>query len=141
MSRWSEHVKKYAKKHKMSYQQANKNDKCKEAYQKKKKRMSPKKKKTSPVKRRLNMERSGYPELPMNEIQIEAAKVARSKTNKYMDDIRNNNYQFERDELHKSGCNRKDNYHSCYNKIYIYEMVNKGFSPDGLQLTGSTKTY
>ena len=37
MTAWSDHVKKYAKKHKMSYQQANKNAKCKEAYQKKKK--------------------------------------------------------------------------------------------------------
>ena len=40
MTEWSEHVKRYAKKHKMTYQQANKNDKCKEAYRKK--RMSPK---------------------------------------------------------------------------------------------------
>jgi len=39
MTEWSEHVKKYAKKHKMSYRQASMDSKCKEAYQKKKKRM------------------------------------------------------------------------------------------------------
>ena len=46
MTEWSEHVKRYAKKHKMTYQQANKNDKCKEAYRKK--RMSPKRMKMHP---------------------------------------------------------------------------------------------
>ena len=122
MTVWSEHVNRYAKKHKMSYRQASMDTKCKEAYKKKKKRMSPKKKKTSPVKKRLNMERSRYLELPMNEIQIEASRVARYKTNKYMDDIKNNNYQFEDYELYRSGCNRHDNYNSCYNKIYNYEI-------------------
>ena len=37
MTAWSDHVRRYAKKHKMSYQQANTNPKCKEAYQKKRK--------------------------------------------------------------------------------------------------------
>ncbi len=40
MTEWSEHVKRYAKKHKMSYRQASMDSKCKEAYQKKKKRMN-----------------------------------------------------------------------------------------------------
>ena len=39
MSEWSDHVKRYAKKHKISYQQANTNPNCKESYRKK--RMSP----------------------------------------------------------------------------------------------------
>ena len=43
MTEWSEHVKRYAKRHKMSYRQTSMNGKCKEAYQKKKKRMSPRK--------------------------------------------------------------------------------------------------
>ena len=41
MTEWSDHVKKYAKKYKMSYRQSSMDSKCKEAYQKKKKRMSP----------------------------------------------------------------------------------------------------
>ena len=41
MSKWSEHVKRYAKKHKMSYREASMDSRCKEAYRKKKKRMSP----------------------------------------------------------------------------------------------------
>ena len=56
MSAWSEHVKRYAKKHKMSYQQANTNSKCKEAYQKKKlgsRRKTSPRRKTS-QRRRLN---------------------------------------------------------------------------------------
>ena len=51
MTQWSEHVKKYAKKNKMSYQQANTNKKCKEEYQKKKR--------TSPNKKRMNMPGGG----------------------------------------------------------------------------------
>jgi len=36
MSKWSEHVKKFAKKHKMTYRQASMNSKCKESYRRKK---------------------------------------------------------------------------------------------------------
>ena len=44
MTKWSEHVKKHAKKHKMSYRQASMDSKCKESYRKmSKKRMSPRK--------------------------------------------------------------------------------------------------
>jgi len=39
MTEWSEHVKRYAKKHKMSYREASMSAKCKESY--KKKKMSP----------------------------------------------------------------------------------------------------
>ena len=40
MTSWSDHVKRFAKKHKMSYREASMSSKCKESYQKKKK-MSP----------------------------------------------------------------------------------------------------
>ena len=50
MTKWSEYVKKYAKKHKLSYREANMDEKCKKGYQRKKKRMSP---------RRMNMGRGG----------------------------------------------------------------------------------
>ena len=44
MTKWSDHVKKYAKKHKMSYREASMDSKCKESYRKmSKKRMSPRK--------------------------------------------------------------------------------------------------
>ena len=44
MTKWSEHVKKYAKKYKMSYRDASMDSKCKESYQKmSKKRMSSRK--------------------------------------------------------------------------------------------------
>jgi hypothetical protein len=44
MTKWSEHVKKHAKKHKMSYREASMDSKCKESYRKmSKKRMSPRK--------------------------------------------------------------------------------------------------
>lgn len=36
MSEWSKHVHRFAKKHNMSYKQANSNRKCKEAYKKRK---------------------------------------------------------------------------------------------------------
>ena len=56
MTKWSEHVKKHAKKHKMSYREASMNSKCKESYRKmSKKRMSPRKmskKRMSPRKKR-----------------------------------------------------------------------------------------
>ena len=58
MTDWSDHVKRYAKKHKMSYREANTNSKCKEAYQKKKKRMSPRKMKMpgrQPVARHIHL--------------------------------------------------------------------------------------
>src|SRR6056300_946330 len=61
MTKWSDHVKKYAKKHKMSYREASMDSKCKESYRKmSKKRMSPRKmskKRMSPrkmSKRRMN---------------------------------------------------------------------------------------
>ena len=56
MTAWSDHVKKYAKKHKMSYQQANKNTECKEAYQKKKK-ISPSRILSGSPKRRAKLAR------------------------------------------------------------------------------------
>ncbi len=68
MTKWSDHVKKHAKKHKMSYREASMDSKCKESYRKKrmsprkmsKKRMSPRKmskKRMSPrkmSKKRMN---------------------------------------------------------------------------------------
>ena len=36
MTEWSDHVKRYAKKHKMTYQQANKNSKCRKLIKKRK---------------------------------------------------------------------------------------------------------
>jgi len=51
MSKWSEHVKRYARKHKMSYREASMDSKCKESYRKK--RMSPRK--MSPKKKRMNL--------------------------------------------------------------------------------------
>ena len=50
MTEWSKHVHRFAKKHNMTYKQANVSKKCKEAY--KKRKTSPRKK--SPRKRRMN---------------------------------------------------------------------------------------
>ena len=54
MTKWSEHVKKHAKKHKMSYREASMDSKCKESYRKK--RMSPRKmsKKKGSTRRKMN---------------------------------------------------------------------------------------
>ena len=41
MTEWSEHVKRYAKKYKMSYRKASMDSKCKESYERKKKKTSP----------------------------------------------------------------------------------------------------
>ena len=41
MTEWSEYVKRYAKRHKLTYREASMDEKCKEGYQRKKKRMSP----------------------------------------------------------------------------------------------------
>ena len=49
MTEWSKHVHRFAKKHNMSYKQANVSKKCKEAY--KKRKTSPRRK-TSPKKKR-----------------------------------------------------------------------------------------
>ena len=57
MTKWSEHVKKHAKKHKMSYREASMDSKCKESYRKmSKKRMSPRKmsKKKGSARRRMS---------------------------------------------------------------------------------------
>ena len=59
MTEWSKHVHRFAKKHNMSYKQANVSKKCKEAYKKRKtsprKKTSPRRrKKTSPRRKRLN---------------------------------------------------------------------------------------
>ena len=51
MTEWSKHVHRFAKKHNLSYKQANVSKKCKEAY--KKRKTSPRKK-TSPRRRRMN---------------------------------------------------------------------------------------
>ena len=50
MTEWSKHVHRFAKKHNMTYKQANVSRKCKEAY--KKRKTSPKK--MSPRRRRMN---------------------------------------------------------------------------------------
>ena len=57
MTEWSKHVHRFAKKHKMTYKQANVSKKCKEAYKKRKtspKKMSPRRRRTSPRRRRMN---------------------------------------------------------------------------------------
>ena len=56
MTLWSEHVHRYAKKHKLSYREAQKNTDCKEKYKRKKNKTSPRKGKKSPSRknRRLN---------------------------------------------------------------------------------------
>ena len=53
MTDWSKHVHRFAKKHKMTYKQANVSKKCKETY--KKRKTSPRRKKKSPRKRRMNI--------------------------------------------------------------------------------------
>ena len=56
MTEWSKHVHRFAKKHNMSYKQANVSKKCKEAYKKRRtsprKKMSPQRRKTSSKKKR-----------------------------------------------------------------------------------------
>lgn len=59
MTDWSKHVHRFAKKHNMSYKQANRSKKCKETYKKRKtsprRKMSPRRRRTSPRrKRRMN---------------------------------------------------------------------------------------
>ena len=59
MTDWSKHVHRFAKKHNMSYKQANRSRKCKETYKKRKtsprRKMSPRRRRTSPRrKRRMN---------------------------------------------------------------------------------------
>ena len=71
MTKWSEHVKKHAKKHKMSYREASMNSKCKESYRKmSKKRMSPRKM----SKKRMSPRKKGNPRrmnAPDDEIDLE----------------------------------------------------------------------
>ena len=55
MTKWSDHVKKHAKKHKMSYREASMDSKCKESYRKmSKKRMSPRKMSKMRGRRKMN---------------------------------------------------------------------------------------
>lgn len=71
----------------------------------------------------------------------ESLKKAKINTRKFIDNIRMGNFDYELKEKSRSGCTRSDNYKSCLRKMYVYEMLNKGFGPEGQMLTGSTKTY
>lgn len=70
MTDWSKHVHRFAKKHNMSYKQANRSRKCKETYKKRKtsprRKMSPRRRRMSPRrKRRMNPpERIRYKNAP-----------------------------------------------------------------------------
>ena len=58
MTEWSKHVHRFAKKHNMSYKQANRSRRCKETYKKRKtspRRKSPRRKTSPGRKRRMNI--------------------------------------------------------------------------------------
>jgi hypothetical protein len=91
MTKWSEHVKKHAKKHKMSYREASMNSKCKESYHKmSKKRMSPRKmskKRMSPRKmskkrmspKKMSKKRMNNPETNVARFDIDLGIIDRTE--------------------------------------------------------------
>ena len=71
MTKWSEHVKKHAKKHKMSYREASMDSKCKESYRKmSKKRMSP---------RKMSKKRMNNPETNVARFDIDLGIIDRTE--------------------------------------------------------------
>src|SRR6056300_268197 len=85
MTKWSDHVKEYAKKHKMSYREASMDSKCKESYRKmSKKRMSPRKmskKRMSPRK----MSKKRMSPCKMSKKRMSPRKMSKKRMNSYED--------------------------------------------------------
>ena len=75
MTDWSKHVHRFAKKHNMSYKQANVSKKCKEAY--KKRKTSPRKK--SPLrKKRMNPPKTDAEKIKKQDRLDEAREIAKN---------------------------------------------------------------
>ena len=126
MTEWSEHVKRYAKRHKMSYRQASMNGKCKEAYQKKKKRMSP---------RRMKMpSRAGggarEEDLPRNERE-RAGRILRSRRIGIEEPEYSREYPSGEGPCHKKGRYKCSNCRGQTDMVYLDPIPeNKGVCID-----------
>ena len=109
MTDWSKHVHRFAKKHNMSYKQANVSKKCKEAY--KKRKTSPRRKRKTSPRRKRRMNVGGFSVKEYEDVEglsdaIFAAQVAEQDSRiklqkaKYRDTLREerNKIQKARDE-------------------------------------------
>ena len=102
MTEWSKHVHRFAKKHNMSYKQANVSRKCKEAYEKRKtsprrkRKTSPRRKrKTSPRRKRKTSPRRKRKTSPrrMNGHYLDPRYASRSYFSKYPTDALIDTYE------------------------------------------------
>ena len=77
MTEWSKHVHRFAKKHNMSYKQANRSRKCKETY---------KKRKTSPRRRRMNTNGMSDDDKDLLKTEKEKTRRAKEITDAYLNE-------------------------------------------------------
>ncbi len=77
MTEWSKHVHRFAKKHNMSYKQANRSRKCKETY---------KKRKTSPRRRRMNANGMSDDDKDLLKTEKEKTRRAKEITDAYLNE-------------------------------------------------------